>query len=69
MNLILSCVLVMLLTICVIFALMHKSMNEGVAGNKMSAGIVHSFVPDNIAPELTKMIEYHKENGIVKYEI
>lgn len=37
--------------------------------NKTSVAVVEHFEPGNVAPELTKMIEYHKDNDLVDYEI
>lgn len=31
--------------------------------------IIGKFEPDNIAPTLTEMIDFHKKNGIIDYEI
>ena len=39
------------------------------SSNKMSVTVVEHFEPGNVAPELTKMIEYHKNNDLVDYEI
>ena len=39
-----------------------KKQNEGNM-------IIGKFEPDNIAPTLTDMIEFHKKNGIIDYEI
>ena len=40
----------------------NKNQNEGNI-------IIGKFEPDNIAPTLTEMIDFHKKNGIVDYEI
>lgn len=34
-----------------------------------SKNIVDFFEPDNLSPELTEMIKFHKENGNVDYNI
>ncbi len=31
--------------------------------------IIKDFEPDNIAPSLQEMLEFHKKNGVVKYKI
>lgn len=31
--------------------------------------IIGKFEPDNIAPTLTEMIDFHKKNGIIDYDI
>lgn len=41
----------------------------GNYSNKTSVTVVEHFEPGNVAPELTKMIEYHKSNDLVDYEI
>lgn len=43
---------------------LSKNKNQS-EGNK----IIGKFEPDNIAPTLTEMIDFHKKNGIVDYEI
>lgn len=43
---------------------LSKNTDQG-EGNR----IIGRFEPDNIAPTLTEMIDYHKENGVVDYEI
>lgn len=63
-------VIIALLFICAISALVltlffnHKNSN-----NYASKNIVDSFEPDNLSPELTEMINFHKENGNVDYKI
>lgn len=37
--------------------------------NKTSLTVVEHFEPGNVSPELTTMIEYHKKNVLVDYEI
>lgn len=34
-----------------------------------SNSVISKFEPDNDAPTLTEMIKFHKDNGIVEYEI
>lgn len=31
--------------------------------------IISKFEPDNIAPTLTEMIDFHKKNGVVDYDL
>lgn len=34
-----------------------------------SNSILGKFEPDNDAPTLTQMIDFHKKNGVVEYEL
>ncbi len=35
--------------------------------NRESKGILEKFEPGNYSPKLTTMVNYHKENEIIKY--
>lgn len=47
---------------------MHMSKESN---QKMNDGnnIIGNFEPGNIAPTLSEMIEFHKKNGVVDYDI
>lgn len=36
---------------------------------KESNTILSKFEPDNDSPTLTQMIDFHKQNGVVEYEL
>lgn len=38
-------------------------------GQTESNCVINKFEPDNDAPTLTEMIKFHKDNGIIEYEI
>ena len=69
MGLIIGSVVFMVVVILFIVVLMPKAMDKGIGTNKKSDRIIRSFEPDNAAPELSEMIQYHKKNGIVEYEV
>lgn len=37
--------------------------------NSKGKNIIQKFEPDNMSQKLTDMIEYHRKNGIIDYEI
>lgn len=36
---------------------------------RTSKSIIELFEPDNVAPELGEMIDFHKKNGSIDYEV
>lgn len=46
----------------------HMS-KKGIKDKMDSDNILNLFEPYNSAPKLTQMIEFHKNNGIVEYDI
>lgn len=67
MNYIFLFAFVFAVAIFAFFMVTFKRQNG--AGNSQSKKLINKFNPDNLAPELSKMIEYHKENGAIHYEI
>lgn len=52
-----------------ILILLLASKNNKMKNNNESKEIIQGFEPDNAAPALSEMIEYHKKNDTVKYEV
>lgn len=68
MNEILGAVLsVVFLTFIVVLSM--RVLGKDTAVSKASKYIIGRFVPDNSAPKLTDMINYHKDNPTVHYKV
>ena len=66
MYIVISCIVV---TVIVGFMFIWGYSLSRNTKQKESNSIISNFEPDNISPELTDMINFHKENGTVKYQI
>lgn len=53
----------------VVFLLISLTSVFAKRGNEEGKKILEKFEPGNYSPKLTTMVNYHKENGIVEYEI
>lgn len=47
----------------------YSVLGRGKSTNRSSKYIVNMFEPDNTAPRLTELIDFHKANVGVKYKI
>lgn len=65
---ILAAIFFVAILIGVVIVTMKKLKNDTII-SKESKNIIGKFVPDNSAPKLTDMIEYHKKCDKVHYKI
>ena len=69
MGFIFGSVIFMAIAILLIVLLMPRAMEKGMGINKKSDKVIHAFEMDNAVPELSEMIQYHRDNGTVEYEV
>lgn len=69
MGLVLSAAILIVVLILVIALSMFILLNKDSDKSRYSKYIVNKFEPDNTAPKLTEMVEYHKSKDSVKYVI
>lgn len=57
----------MLVIFGMIFLLIYM---KGKNNNKSNGEqVIQKFEPDNMAPPLSDMINYHRKNGIIRYDV
>ena len=63
--------LVLIALVLVIFGMVFFLIYMKGKENNKSNGkqVIQKFEPDNMAPPLTDMINYHRKNGIVRYDV
>ena len=69
MALILSAVIWMVVLIVAIAIAMFILLNKDSDKSRYSKYVVNKFEPDNTAPKLSELIEYHKSKDSIKYII
>lgn len=55
--------------VCIFGLLIFTFIRTRNYNNKNCKSVINHFEPKNVAPELTEMIEYHKNNETVDYEL
>ena len=69
MKLIIGFIVFVVVSLIFVAIFVTKSIQNKMRGTWRSEGIIRAFEPGNEAPELSKMIQYHKEHGVVNYDI
>ncbi len=62
-------ILIAVSVICIFGLLIFAFIKTKNHNNKNSKNVINHFEPKNVAPELTAMIDYHKNNETVHYEL
>lgn len=58
-------IIIALVFLFLFFQLKHDSRSKD---SLKSDKIIRVFEPDNLSPELTEMIDYHRKKGVVRYK-
>lgn len=61
--------IVLVLLICGAYLIVSHMSRKGIKNKLESDYIINLFEPDNSAPKLTYMIDFHKQNGVIEYDI
>lgn len=62
-------VLAIVLFVMITVATMYFALRKCSEISRLSSSILNKFEPDNTAPKITELIEFHKANEKVKYII
>lgn len=69
MNSVLGSVALIIIMIIIVTIMMFFILRKVTLNSDSSKNIVNSFEPDNTAPKITEMVEFHKNNEKIKYKI
>lgn len=61
--------LIIIMALVILFFCYQIKHDSRSKESSISDKLIRLFEPDNLAPELTEMIDYHKKNGVVRYKI
>lgn len=69
MDLIIGVAVIITILIAVIIVLMYMLLGKDTDKSKDSKHIINKFEPENTAPRITELIDYHKTKSKIKYMI
>ncbi len=61
--------LIIIIALVIFFFCFQINRDSRSKDSLKSDKVIRLFEPDNLAPELTEMIDYHRKKGVVRYKI